>query len=76
MHLRDIDDLQRMVERNLSGREAEARRAEALLEHELERFERWLGTLDVRAHDRRPARARRGDRAPGAGREQRPLGVA
>ena len=36
-----------MVERNLSGREAEARRAEALLEHELERFQRWLGTLDV-----------------------------
>jgi glutamyl-tRNA reductase len=35
------------VERNLSGRESEARRAEALLEHELERFERWLGTLDA-----------------------------
>jgi len=47
VHLRDIDDLQRMVERNLSGREAEARRAEALLERELDRFERWLGTLDV-----------------------------
>jgi glutamyl-tRNA reductase len=47
VHLRDIDDLQRMVERNLSGREAETRRAEALLERELERFERWLGTLDV-----------------------------
>ena len=36
-----------MVERNLSGREAEARRAEALLDHELERFQRWLETLDV-----------------------------
>jgi glutamyl-tRNA reductase len=47
VHLRDIDDLQRMVERNLSGREAEARRAEALLDRELDRFERWLGTLDV-----------------------------
>ncbi len=47
VYLRDIDDLQRMVERKLSGREAEARRAEALLEHELERFQRWLGTLDV-----------------------------
>jgi glutamyl-tRNA reductase len=47
VHLRDIDDLQRMVERNLSGREADARRAEALLEHELERFHRWLGTLDA-----------------------------
>jgi glutamyl-tRNA reductase len=47
VHLRDIDDLQRMVERKLSGIDAEARRAEALLEHELERFQRWLGTLDV-----------------------------
>ena len=47
VHLRDIDDLQRVVERNLSGRESDARRAEALLERELERFERWLGTLDV-----------------------------
>jgi glutamyl-tRNA reductase len=45
--LKDIDDLQRMVERRLSGREAEARRAEALLDHELDRFGRWLGTLDV-----------------------------
>jgi glutamyl-tRNA reductase len=47
VHLRDIDDLQRVVERNLSGREADSRRAEALLERELDRFERWLGTLDV-----------------------------
>jgi glutamyl-tRNA reductase len=47
VHLRDFDDLQRMVERKLSGLDAEARRAEALLEHELERFKRWLGTLDV-----------------------------
>jgi glutamyl-tRNA reductase len=45
--LKDIDDLQRVVERRLSGREAEARRAEALLEHDLDRFRRWLGTLDV-----------------------------
>jgi glutamyl-tRNA reductase len=45
--LRDIDDLQRVVERKLSGREAESRRAETLLEHELERFQRWLATLEV-----------------------------
>jgi glutamyl-tRNA reductase len=45
--LRDIDDLQRVVERSLSGRDAEYRRAEALLEHELDRFQRWLKTLDV-----------------------------
>jgi glutamyl-tRNA reductase len=45
--LRDIDDLQRVVERTLSGRDAEARRAEALIDHELERFTRWLDTLEV-----------------------------
>jgi glutamyl-tRNA reductase len=45
--LRDIDDLQRVVERNLSGREAEAQRAEAMIDHELERFTRWLDSLEV-----------------------------
>jgi glutamyl-tRNA reductase len=45
--LRDIDDLQRVVERKRSGHHAEARRAEALLEHELERFQRWLKSLEV-----------------------------
>jgi glutamyl-tRNA reductase len=45
--LRDIDDLQGLVERNLSGREAEARRAEALIDHDLERFTGWLETLEV-----------------------------
>jgi glutamyl-tRNA reductase len=47
VHLNDIDDLQRVVERRLSGREAEVRRAESLLDHELDRFRRWLGTLEV-----------------------------
>jgi glutamyl-tRNA reductase len=47
VHLRDVDDLQRVVERNVSGREAEAHHADALLERELERFHRWLETLDV-----------------------------
>jgi glutamyl-tRNA reductase len=45
--LRDIDDLQRVVERNLSGRQAEAHRAESLIDHELERFTRWLDSLEV-----------------------------
>jgi glutamyl-tRNA reductase len=45
--LRDIDDLQRVVERNLSGREAEARLAEGLIDHDLERFTRWLDALEV-----------------------------
>jgi glutamyl-tRNA reductase len=45
--LHDMDDLQTLVERNASGREAEARRAESLLRSELGRFERWLASQDV-----------------------------
>jgi glutamyl-tRNA reductase len=45
--LHDVDDVQGMVERNASGREAEARRAEGVLEAERTAFERWLGSLDV-----------------------------
>jgi glutamyl-tRNA reductase len=43
----DMDDLQSMVERNTSGREAEAKRAETVLRGELARFERWLTAQDV-----------------------------
>jgi glutamyl-tRNA reductase len=43
----DIDDVQRIVELNASGREAEAKRAEQIIEVELERFERWLAALDL-----------------------------
>ncbi|MFN8215767.1 MAG: glutamyl-tRNA reductase [Solirubrobacterales bacterium] len=43
----DIDDVQSIVERNASGREAEARRAELIIEAELDRFERWLAALEV-----------------------------
>lgn len=43
----DIDDVQQIVERNASGREAEARRAELIIEAELDRFERWLAALEV-----------------------------
>jgi glutamyl-tRNA reductase len=45
--LSDIDDLQAVVERNVSGREAEARSAERILDAELARFERWLASLDA-----------------------------
>ena len=45
--LHDIDDVQQIVERNASGREAEARRAERIIEAELDRFERWLASLEV-----------------------------
>ena len=45
--LYDMDDLQALVERNVSGREAEARRADAILRAEAGRFDRWLATQDV-----------------------------
>jgi glutamyl-tRNA reductase len=47
MTLLDMDDLQREVARNLSGREAEAARARTLIEEEVERFSAWLGSLEV-----------------------------
>ncbi|HEX2393226.1 MAG TPA: glutamyl-tRNA reductase [Solirubrobacterales bacterium] len=43
----DIDDVQKIVERNASGREGEAKRAERIIEAELDRFERWLASLEV-----------------------------
>ena len=45
--LHDVDDVQAIVERNTSGREAEARRAQSILDSELHRFERWLGSQEV-----------------------------
>ena len=43
----DMDDLQALVERNLTGREAETRRVEAILRSERDRFESWLYAQDV-----------------------------
>ncbi len=45
--LHDIDDFQQIVERNASGRQAEAPRAEPILEAEQDRFESWLASLTV-----------------------------
>jgi glutamyl-tRNA reductase len=45
--VRDIDDVQSVVERNADGREAEARKVERLLEAELARFEAWFASLEV-----------------------------
>jgi glutamyl-tRNA reductase len=45
--LYDVDEVQAIQQRNASGREAEARRASAILEGELARFERWLGSQEV-----------------------------
>jgi glutamyl-tRNA reductase len=43
----DVDDVQAMAERNASGRAAEGRRAERVVESELGRFEGWIGSLEV-----------------------------
>jgi glutamyl-tRNA reductase len=45
--LYDMDDLEREVARNISGREAEAERARALVEGDVEQFESWLASLEV-----------------------------
>jgi glutamyl-tRNA reductase len=43
----DVDDVQAIAERNASGRAAEARRAERVVESELGRFEDWIASLEV-----------------------------
>lgn len=43
----DMDDLQREVSHNLSGREAEAARAQDILHEEVLSFAEWLESLDV-----------------------------
>jgi glutamyl-tRNA reductase len=45
--LYDIDDLQGVVERNLSTRASEVPRAQEIVEEEIHRFARWLGQLDT-----------------------------
>jgi glutamyl-tRNA reductase len=43
----DIDDVQQIVERNAGVREAEATRAERIIETELDRFQKWVASLEV-----------------------------
>jgi glutamyl-tRNA reductase len=45
--LHDVDDVQSIVARNTSGREAEARRAETVLDAEQAKFESWHSSLEV-----------------------------
>ncbi|MEA3367952.1 MAG: glutamyl-tRNA reductase, partial [Planctomycetota bacterium] len=42
VYLYDLDDLDRLVERNLERRRAEIPRAEAIVDDEVDQFERWL----------------------------------
>ena len=45
--LADVDELQVTVARNIGRREAEARRAQHVVEAELELFEHWMESLEV-----------------------------
>jgi glutamyl-tRNA reductase len=45
--LYDIDDLEAVVARNRRVRQAEARKAEGIIEEEIQRFAVWLGALEV-----------------------------
>ncbi|MGA9859397.1 MAG: glutamyl-tRNA reductase [Solirubrobacteraceae bacterium] len=45
--LYDIDDLQAVANRNRKVRQAEARRAEGVIEQEIGKFAAWLGSLEV-----------------------------
>jgi glutamyl-tRNA reductase len=45
--LYDIDDLQAVANRNRRVRQAEARRAEGIVEEEIQLFAAWLGSLEV-----------------------------
>ncbi|MBV8432134.1 MAG: glutamyl-tRNA reductase, partial [Solirubrobacterales bacterium] len=45
--LYDVDDLEAVVARNRRVRQAEARKAEGIIEHEIQQFAAWLGSLEV-----------------------------
>jgi glutamyl-tRNA reductase len=45
--LYDIDDLQAVIARNRKVRQAEARKAEGIIEEEIQQFAAWLGSLEV-----------------------------
>ena len=54
----DIDDLQAVIARNRRVRQAEARKAEGIIEEEIQHFAAWLGSLEVLPTAGRAARAR------------------
>jgi glutamyl-tRNA reductase len=45
--LYDIDDLQAVIARNRRVRQGEARKAEGIVEEEIQAFAQWLGSLEV-----------------------------
>ncbi len=46
VYLYDVDNLQDVVDTNLQGRRAEADKAEGIIGEEVEKFGRWMSTLD------------------------------
>jgi glutamyl-tRNA reductase len=45
--LYDIDDLQTVIKRNRKVRQAEAQRAEGIIEEEIQHFASWMGALEI-----------------------------
>ncbi len=45
--LYDIDDLQAVIARNRKVRQVEARKAEGVIEEEIQQFATWLGSLEI-----------------------------
>ncbi len=45
--LYDVDDLQAVIARNKKVRQGEARKAEGIIEEEIQQFAAWLGSLEV-----------------------------
>ena len=48
IYLYDVDDLQGVVQANLKGREKEAAKAEKIIEGEIQQFQSWMSTLEVK----------------------------
>ncbi|HYA26532.1 MAG TPA: glutamyl-tRNA reductase [Thermodesulfovibrionales bacterium] len=46
VYLYDVDDLQGVVDTNVMERQKEARKAEEIIEEEIDSFEKWLASLD------------------------------
>ncbi|MFH2011289.1 MAG: glutamyl-tRNA reductase [Pseudomonadota bacterium] len=47
VYLYDIDDLEGVVNTNIKMREEEGKKAEKIIEKEIEQFNKWLGTLNA-----------------------------
>jgi glutamyl-tRNA reductase len=48
VYLYDIDDLKEVVEGNLAQRQQEAKKAQAIIEDEVDQFNKWLSSLELK----------------------------